>query len=517
MNLNNLRIGTRLGSGFAMVLLLLALMMSAGVWQLRSVSSSLESMMTVQLEKERLSEQWLTSTRLGGMRSMAMSRIEDQNYLAVLTAESKASATQITELIDKIKAMGITDQEQKLLDVIAQARKNASGFRDVVAKARKDGNPEEATRLYETQFAPAAKAYENSILAFRDHQRANFDKAADAIRSGSLSSQRLLEVLGLLALVLGSSAAWALTRSITRPMAQAVFAADAVADGDLTRAVPAEGRDEIATLMNAMARMRASLHQMVSQVRESSDGIHTASSEVASGNLDLSSRTEQAASSLQQAAASMEELTSTMRQSSDSARQASQLASSAAEVASRGGEVVQRVVSTMDDISASSRKITDIIGTIDGIAFQTNILALNAAVEAARAGEQGRGFAVVASEVRSLAGRSADAAKQIKSLISASVEKVEGGSRLVADAGATMQEIVGSVQRVATIIGEITAATGEQTQGMSQVGASVSELDRMTQQNSALVEQSAAAAESLKGQAQQLAQAMSRFRLEAAH
>jgi methyl-accepting chemotaxis protein len=259
--------------------------------------------------------------------------------------------------------------------------------------------------------------------------------------------------------------------------------------------------------------MNESLGKVVGDVRASTDSISTASQEIATGNTDLSSRTEQTASNLQQAASSMEQLTGTVKQSADSARQANQLASSAAEVAARGGNVVSQVVTTMDEINASSKKISDIIGVIDGIAFQTNILALNAAVEAARAGEQGRGFAVVASEVRSLAGRSAEAAREIKGLIGASVDKVEAGSRLVADAGATMTEIVGSVQRVSDIIGEITAASSEQSDGIGQINTSVIHLDQMTQQNAALVEESAAAAESLKEQAKRLAQVVSVFKL----
>jgi methyl-accepting chemotaxis protein len=265
----------------------------------------------------------------------------------------------------------------------------------------------------------------------------------------------------------------------------------------------------------ALKRSIVRIHDAMAQVQAATSNIHSASAEIATGNADLSQRTEQTASSLQQTASSMEQLTGTVKQSADSARQANQLASSAAQVAQRGGSVVSQVVSTMDEINASSKKIADIIGTIDGIAFQTNILALNAAVEAARAGEQGRGFAVVASEVRSLAQRSAEAAKEIKGLIGASVDKVEAGSRLVADAGSTMGEIVASVQRVTDMIGEITAAASEQSEGIGQVNTAVVQLDQMTQQNAALVEQSSAAAESLKDQAARLAQVVGTFRLEA--
>jgi methyl-accepting chemotaxis protein len=287
-----------------------------------------------------------------------------------------------------------------------------------------------------------------------------------------------------------------------------------IAAGDLATPVPAARHDEVGRMIVALADMQQRLQGLVNDVRRSTEGITTASTEIAAGSQDLSVRTEQAASNLQQTASSMEQLTATVRQSADSAQHANRLATSAASVAERGGHVVSQVVSTMNAISESSKKIADIIGVIDSIAFQTNILALNAAVEAARAGEQGRGFAVVASEVRSLAQRSAEAAKEIKALIEASVDKVDSGSKLVADAGATMTEIVTSVQRVTEIIGEITASAAEQSDGIGQVNTAVTQLDRMTQQNAALVEQSAAAAASLEDQAGRLAQVMATFKLE---
>ena len=304
------------------------------------------------------------------------------------------------------------------------------------------------------------------------------------------------------------------SKSITAPIEHAVQVANSIASGDLTSPVRSEGHDEAAALLQALSRMQDSLRQMVGQVHHSSLSIQNSSAEVASGNSDLSSRTEQAAGSLQQTASAMQHLTANVRLNAEAALEANRLAGSAAEVAQRGGGAVAQVVSTMDEINASSRRIADIVGTIDGIAFQTNILALNAAVEAARAGEQGRGFAVVAAEVRGLAQRSAAAAREIKALIGASVERVEAGTCQVAEAGDTMTEIVASVQRVSHIIHSISTATAEQSSGLGQVNASVGSLDRMTQQNAALVQQSAAAAESLKEQAARLGALVGTFRLQ---
>jgi methyl-accepting chemotaxis protein len=342
---------------------------------------------------------------------------------------------------------------------------------------------------------------------------------ADTIRSDMQGvNQRTLLVFALavaVAALVVIPTTLANMQSICKPLDEARLLAKAIAEGDLSRPVMAQGQDEITSLMQALASMQASLSGIVGQVRSATDGINTASAEIASGNQDLSARTEQAASNLEETAASMEQLTSTVRQSADSARQASQIAATNAEVATRGGQVVGQVVATMNEINTSSKKIGDIIGVIDSIAFQTNILALNAAVEAARAGEQGRGFAVVAGEVRNLAQRSAEAAKEIKGLIGSSVDRVETGSRLVAEAGTTIQEVVRNAQRIAGIIGEITAAASEQRDGIGQVNVAVSQLDQMTQQNAALVEESAAAAESLKDQAARLAQVVQVFRIGA--
>ena len=355
----------------------------------------------------------------------------------------------------------------------------------------------------------------------------NIDRIAEIATVDAAATQQVLRntmtqvlwafviTLGLVVLVVAPMTMLN-SRSITDPMAYAATVAEAIAAGDLTRPIGATGRDEASALLAALSRMQTSLRSVVGQVHASSVTIQHASAEVASGNSDLSQRTEDAASSLQQTASSMEQLTATVRQSADAARQASALASSATQVATHGGSVVAQVVATMEDINTSSKKIADITGTIDGIAFQTNILALNAAVEAARAGEQGRGFAVVASEVRSLAQRSAEAARQIKTLIGASVDKVEIGTRQVADAGSTMGDIVASVRRVNDIISEISAAAGEQSSGIGQMNGAVAQLDRSTQQNAALVEESAAAAESLREEASRLAQVVATFKLQTA-
>ncbi|HET7794482.1 MAG TPA: methyl-accepting chemotaxis protein [Rhizobacter sp.] len=358
----------------------------------------------------------------------------------------------------------------------------------------------------------------NQALAGRVEAAQNQASADQAqMRAAGQRNAVGIGVAGLLVGVLAIGFAGWTQRRIVADMRAGVQAASAVAEGRLDVRPHSDSPDEVGDLLRALGAMVERLHGSIHSVRQATESIGLASGEIAMGNQDLSQRTEKAAGSLQQTASSMDQLTGTVRQSADAAAQANQLASSASQVAQRGGTVVAQVVATMDEINSASKKIADIIGVIDSIAFQTNILALNAAVEAARAGEQGRGFAVVAAEVRSLAGRSAEAAREIKTLIGASVDKVETGSKLVTDAGATMNEIVASVQRVSDIIGEITAAASEQSEGIGQVNGAVTQLDQMTQQNAALVEQSAAAAESLKDQAHRLASAVQVFRLEGAH
>ncbi len=358
----------------------------------------------------------------------------------------------------------------------------------------------------------------DSVLATLGKQaRERMDEARAQLDARTATMSLLIAAAVVLALAVLVPLTLVTVRSIARALHQASGLAERIAAGDLSQAVPAGQRDEIGSLIDAMARMQQSLRTLVGQVQQAAGNITTASAEIATGNQDLSQRTEQAAASLQETASSMEMLTGTVQHSAESSRSASRLAAEAASVAERGGTVVAQVVHTMGEISESSRRIGDITGVIDSIAFQTNILALNAAVEAARAGEQGRGFAVVAGEVRSLAQRSAEAAREIKTLIQASVERVAGGARLVGEAGETMTQIVGSVRRVSGIVTEITESTAQQSDNLGQINQSVSQLDQMTQQNAALVEQSTAASEALNEQARQLAQAVSRFRVQEGH
>jgi methyl-accepting chemotaxis protein len=354
---------------------------------------------------------------------------------------------------------------------------------------------------------------QKTTAGMRQYSDSRREAAVQAAAQQSRNTNWLMALAGLLAAGAAIWLSWLMQRKIVAELARAAAIAKEVASGNLVVDTSTDRQDEVGDLMRALAEMETSLVQVVSSVRQGSEGVATASAEIAQGNHDLSARTESQASALEQTAASMEQLSSTVRQNADSARAANQLAMSASTVAVQGGEVVAQVVETMKGINDSSRKISDIISVIDGIAFQTNILALNAAVEAARAGEQGRGFAVVASEVRSLAGRSADAAKEIKSLINASVERVEQGTELVDRAGTTMTEVVSSIRRVTDLVGEISSASNEQSLGVAQVGEAVTNMDQVTQQNAALVEEMAAAASSLKSQAQELVQAVAVFNL----
>ena len=509
--MRNLRIGTRLALAFGVILLILAISVGVGVWRLQELAKTTQSLGTVDSEKLKLAVQWRQTVEVNWVRTRAAILDSDTSRIPAWQADMDKTS-EITIASRKRLIELVQSEEGKALIAAADAAREAYRTpRGAAVKRRLAG--EDVSALLDKDLKPLAQAYSDALIKIEQRQQKIVDETLATANQDAAQGKMILMVGGVIALLLGVTFAVVLSRSIVQPIQQASRSAKRIADGDLTENLRSEGSDEAAELARALRDMQDSLSKVVSNVRRGSEGVATASAEIAMGNNDLSSRTEQQASALEETAASMEELSSTVKQNADNARQANQLAMGASTVAIQGGEVVGRVVETMKGINDSSRKISDIISVIDGIAFQTNILALNAAVEAARAGEQGRGFAVVASEVRSLAGRSADAAKEIKSLINDSVERVGHGTALVDQAGTTMQEVVASIKRVTDIMGEISAASNEQSTGVEQVGQAITQMDQATQQNAALVEESAAAADSLKTQAQQLVETVAVFRL----
>ena len=511
--MKNLKISTRLSGAFALLVLMLVGLAVAAMAQLSSMRAA-----TVEI-----SEIWLPSigavnafnTETVALRSIILNHIMNTDDAAKAKIEQQliAGREKMVQLRKKYEALISSPEEKKLYDEFASNWTKYIAVNDTALAHSRKNESDQARAIMEGE---SAKLFAISKEILDKLVKLNADGAAQSKNDADTTyttARNMLLITAALAIALAIAAAVWLIRSITAPLARAVEVADRVAGGDLTAHIDVDSRDETGQLLSALQRMQQSLVRTVSVVRQNSESVASASAQIASGNNDLSARTEQQASALEETAASMEELGSTVRQNADNARTANQLAMNASTVAAQGGEVVAEVVETMKGINASSNKIADIISVIDGIAFQTNILALNAAVEAARAGEQGRGFAVVAGEVRSLAQRSAEAAKEIKSLIQASVEQVDAGASQVRTAGATMEQVVASVQEVHHLIQEITTATTEQSGGIAQVNTAVSQLDQMTQQNASLVEESAAAAENLREQAMALSESVNRFQL----
>ncbi|MGZ3184658.1 MAG: methyl-accepting chemotaxis protein [Telluria sp.] len=512
MNLASLHIKTRLFFGFGLLVALMVAMVAISAARFTTVGAA---------NKETTERDWVSFQAASTIDALARDSARETLSLFILDkaqrgpvyasidADKKATDTAIATL-DKLVA---TPEEKSAMTSLKAAREAfAKGFLKVADLVESDQKDQAATMM-QTEVRPMLTALLAQTRALTDMQRKEIDASGKQTQDDIDLSRTLLISLGVIGFALAAFGAVWITNSITQPLEEAVGVAKSVAAGDLTTHIDASGEDEMGELLRALKEMNDELAKIVGGVRVSTTTIATASAEIADGNQDLSARTETQAGSLEETASSMEELTSTVKQNADNARQANQLVISASSVAQRGGQVVSEVVDMMAAIKESSRKIVDIIGVIDGIAFQTNILALNAAVEAARAGEQGRGFAVVASEVRSLAQRSAAAAKEIKALIGDSVDKVDNGGKLVDEAGQTMELIVTSVRQVADIMSEITAASEEQSLGIEQVNEAITQMDEMTQQNAALVEQSAAAAQAMHDEAGALGKAVAVFKL----
>ena len=509
-----LRVAPRLALAFGLILSVMSVAAGIGMWRLDKLQDIANDLGGVSSQRALLARELHAIVTISSFRAETLLQVDEPAFVARVNADRKATSARSETVRKQLEQLADDDETKQLFTKIDDAGSVFRKVRDAMVKRKAAGEKIDGDEI-SGKLRPAADAYAQAVDKLAELQARRVEEARVAAQASERNGITMLALGMGVGLVLSVLCAWVLARSIVRPLSDASRLAERVSAGDLTAGAKpaAAGHDEVHALVGDLSAMRGKLAELVSSVQSVSNSITTGTTEIAAGNNDLSARTEQSAANLQQTASSMDELTATVRQSAESARLASQLAGSASSVATRGGEVVASVVSTMDDIAGSSRKVADIIGVIDGIAFQTNILALNAAVEAARAGEQGRGFAVVASEVRSLAQRSAQAAREIKGLIGESVGRVESGSKLVGEAGATMNEIVASVQKVRDIIAEISVAAEKQSEGIAQVNDAIVQLDHMTQQNAALAEQSTAATHSLKHQADTLSHAVGSFRL----
>jgi methyl-accepting chemotaxis protein len=512
--MKNLKIGTRLAISYAALLALMVVLIVVTLTRLGDMNEATDRLVTTSMKNQRNVAEWAKIIQVNSTLVEMAYRTQEPDQVKIINERMAAGSVRSSELQAQVKAGLRNPKSQAQFEAVSAARVPYLAARKALLAAKTAGDTEGAKQIFDTQMRPTSLAYTASVeqlAAAQQKSAENFVAEADATYD---TSRTTVIVLGTLAILFGVGFGVYITRSIVRPIQEAVGIAERVSSGDLGSQIVVSSKDETGQLMAALQKMNGNLLDIVSQVRVGTDTIATASAEIAAGNLDLSSRTEQQAGSLEETASSMEELTSTVRQNADNARRANTMAAEAAGIAGQGGAVIAQVVGTMSEINASSRKIVDIISVIDGIAFQTNILALNAAVEAARAGEQGRGFAVVASEVRNLAHRSAAAAKEIKGLIDDSVQKVGAGTTLVDNAGATMADIVQSISRVTGIMSEISHASDEQSAGIEQVNQAINEMDQVTQQNAALVEEASAAAEAMQEQAARLADVVSVFKTD---
>jgi methyl-accepting chemotaxis protein len=514
MNIRNMGIGQRLAIGFGVVIALLIMLAALSYLRIGTLNQEVTTMVKSRYPKTVLANAIKADVNEATRSMLNVLIMSDPDQIKPELAIIEAKNASATAALADLEKSTTDPRGQEILKAIAAVRaKFIPGQAAFIALINED-KKENAMVKFMFSLRPQQAKYFEQLDKFTAYQNEIMVEAGAAAAAVSLRTQMMILALAVGASIMSVAVALFATRSITGPLEEAVGIAKRVADGDLTSVIEVNSSDETGQMMQALKHMNSSLTRIVAEVRAGTESITSASGEIASGNLDLSTRTEQQAASLGQTSGSMRELTGTVQQNADNARQANQLAAQASEVALRGGSVVSHVIETMGSITASSKKIVDIIGVIDGIAFQTNILALNAAVEAARAGEQGRGFAVVASEVRNLAQRSAAAAKEIKALIGDSVDKVREGSTLVEQAGVTMDEVVTSVRRVTDIMGEITSASQEQSVGIANVNHTILEMDETTQQNAALVEEAAAAAASMQDQAANLARVVSVFKLD---